>query len=90
MAVRLQTPSLQVVKDQRHYVFSLQRVDDGHGDADVEDDVKRMMDQLKLEQRMNGSDGGMDLNVVVVDIWCVVVSNVVETKVVPVVVGLIV
>ena len=35
-----------MVKDQRHYVFSLQRVDDDHGDADVEDDVKRMMDQV--------------------------------------------
>ena len=37
---------------------------------------------------MNDSDGGMDLNVnvVVVDIWCVEVSNVVEMKVVPVVV----
>ena len=36
---------------------------------------------------MNDSDGGMDLNVnVVVDIWSVEVSNVVETRVVPVVV----
>jgi hypothetical protein len=51
--------------------------------------VKRMMmDQLKLEQRMNDlDDGGMDLNVVVGDIWCVVVSNVVGMKVVPLMVG---
>ena len=41
---------------------------------------------------MNDSDGGMDLNVVVVvvDIWCVEVSSVVEMKVVPVAVGLMV
>ena len=42
---------------------------------------------------MNDLDGGMDLNVVVVvvvDIWCVEVSNVVEMKVVPVAVGLMV
>lgn len=41
---------------------------------------------------MNDLDGGMDLNVVVVvvDIWCVEVSNVVEMEVVPVAVGLMV
>ena len=41
---------------------------------------------------MNDSDGGMDLNVEVVDIWRVVASNVVEMKnvVVVVVVGLMV
>ena len=41
---------------------------------------------------MNDLDGGMDLNVVVVvvDIWCVEVSNVVEMKVVSVAVGLMV
>ena len=41
---------------------------------------------------MNDSDGGMDLNVVVVvvDIWRVEVSNVVEMEVVPVAVGLMV
>ena len=46
MAARLQTPSLQVVKDQRHFVFSLQRVDDDHGDVDVENNEKRTMDLL--------------------------------------------
>jgi hypothetical protein len=34
------------VKDQCHYASSLQRADDDHGDVDVEDDMKRMMDQV--------------------------------------------
>ena len=46
MEARLQTPALQVAKDQCHYVFSLQCVDDDHGDAEVEDDVKRTMVRL--------------------------------------------
>lgn len=45
-AARLRTPTLQVAKDQRHYVFFLRGVDGVHGDADVEDDVKRMMNWL--------------------------------------------
>ena len=92
MVARLQTPTLQVAKDQCHYVSFLHGVDyDDHDDADVEDDVKRMMDRLWLEQRMNDSDAGMDLNVVVVDIWRVVVSNAVGMNVVvEVVVGLMV
>ena len=51
MAVRLQTPTPQVAKDQCHYVYFLQGVDDedgdgDHGDVDDGDDVKRMMDRL--------------------------------------------
>jgi hypothetical protein len=46
MAACLHNPSLQVAKDQRHYAYSLQRADDNYGDADVGDDVKRMMDQV--------------------------------------------
>ena len=66
-----------MAKDRRHYVFSLKCVDDDHGDAVVVNDVKRMMDQLLLEQKMNDSDVGKDLNVEVGDISHVVVSNVV-------------
>ena len=40
---------------------------------------------------MSDSGTGMDMNTVVVDIWCVVLSNVVEMEVVPAgVVGLLV
>ena len=66
-----------MAKDRHHYVFSLKCVDDDHGDAVVVNDVKRMMDQLLLEQKMNDSDVGKDLNVEVGDISHVVVSNVV-------------
>ena len=78
-----------MAKDRRHYVFSLKCVDDDHGDADVVNDVKRMMDRLLLEQRMDDSDVGKDLNVEVGDILHVVVSNVVGMNVV-VAVGLMV
>lgn len=47
---------------------------DDHGDADVEDDVKKMMmDQVQLGKWMNDSDAGMDLIVMAVGIWHVVV-----------------
>lgn len=70
-----------MAKDRRHCVFSLQRVDDVHrGNADVEDDVNRMMD--RLEQRMNDSNAGTDLNMEAADIFVVVNNGMKEAVVV--------
>lgn len=93
MGGRPLNPDLQAAKDQYHHVFFLKDVVDvdDRGELDAENGVKRMMDQLQLEQQKmtNGWDVGMDLDVDM-HIWHVVMSDVVGMMKMAAVVGLIV